>query len=81
MVEKERTYTLKGHVQILNPLLDKGFSSILAGKLEPIFTRSNYPPELVDFLIFFKMQLKQKGPAISVFAGLLSVLRQFEKPN
>ena len=36
--------TLKGHVQILNPLLNKGFSSIRAGRMKFDFARSNLPP-------------------------------------
>jgi hypothetical protein len=36
--------TSKGHIQILNPLLDKGFRKIRAGRFENYFARSNYAP-------------------------------------
>lgn len=41
--------TLKVHVQILNPLLDKGFISIRAGRFDFEFARSNHAPEVQDF--------------------------------
>ena len=41
--------TLKGHVQILNPLLDKGFRSIRAEEIDNNFFRPNYASEFGDF--------------------------------
>jgi hypothetical protein len=61
---------LKGHVQILNPFLDKGFSLIRAGKIDFDFARSNYAPEFGDFWYFLTMQKKQKAPQIQYLQGI-----------
>jgi hypothetical protein len=44
--------TLKGHVQILNLFLDKGFRKIRAGRFERSFARSNYAPGFEEFWCF-----------------------------
>jgi len=41
--------TLKGHVQILNPLLGAGFRKIRADRYENCFARSNYAPRFGEF--------------------------------
>ncbi len=61
--------TLKGHVQILNPLLDKGFRSIRAEKMDINFVRPNYAPELGDFWRFLTRCKKQKTPQIQYLQG------------
>ena len=61
--------TLKGHVQILNPLLDKGFRSIRAGRIDFDFARSNYAPELGDFWCFLTRCKKQKTLQIQYLQG------------
>jgi len=60
---------LKGHVQILNPFLDKGFSSIRAGRIDFDFARSNYAPEFEELWYFLTMQKKQKAPQIQYLQG------------
>jgi len=61
--------TPKGPVQILNPLLDKGFISIRAEKIEINFVRPNYAPELGDFWCFLTKFQKQKTPQIQYMQG------------
>jgi len=44
--------TLKGHVQIMNLLLGKGFKKIRAGSFWNCFARSNYAPGFGAFWCF-----------------------------
>ena len=62
--------TLKGHVQILNLLLDKGFRKIRAGIFCERFARSNYAPGFEEFWCLLTTCQKQK-PCKSMFAGFL----------
>jgi len=58
--------TLKGHVQILNPLLGQGFREIRAGRFENGFARSNYAPRFGEFWSFLTMLQKTKTLQINV---------------
>jgi len=58
--------TLKGHVQILNPFLGKGFRKIRAGRSERSFARSNHAPGVEEFWCFLTMSQKQKTLQIKV---------------
>jgi hypothetical protein len=59
------------HVQILNPLLGKGFSSIRAGRINFDFARQNLPPGIGEVWCFLTMSEKQKTPQIQYLQGFL----------
>ncbi|OJV98409.1 MAG: hypothetical protein BGO52_11515 [Sphingobacteriales bacterium 44-61] len=61
------TATLKGHVQTLNPLLDKGFRKIRAGRFKIHCARSNDAPRFGGIYRFLTMCQKQKTLQINIY--------------
>jgi len=58
--------TLKGHVQILNPLLGKSFRKIRAEDFVNNFFRSNYAPGFEEVWCYLTMCQKNKTLQINV---------------
>jgi hypothetical protein len=58
--------TLKEHVQILNPLPDKGFRKIRAGIFSASFSRSNDAPGFEEVWCFWTKCQKQKTLQINI---------------
>ena len=69
MIKLSLIATLKGHVQILNVLLGKGFRKIRAYIFKIAFVRSNDAPELGGFWHFLTMCKKQKALQIQYLQG------------
>lgn len=58
--------TLKEHVQILNPLPDKGCRKNRAGILSACFSRSNDAPGFEEVWCFLRRCQKQKNLQINI---------------
>jgi hypothetical protein len=60
------TATLKGHIQILNPLLVGDFRKIRAEDFIILFFRSNYAPRFGEIWCFLTIRQKQKALQINI---------------